>query len=62
MFSQLNAAAKSIIKNVVEIVYYMRGSVQYDDIMWRTPVEKQIMEEFIRERLESESKKPYPVY
>ena len=46
----------------MQIVYFMRGGIQYDDIMWRTPFERGIMEEFVMKRLEIESKSMHPVY
>lgn len=62
MFRNLDQGIRNLIENVVQIVYFMRGSIQYDDIMFRTPFERQVMEEFIEKRLESESKKHFPVY
>lgn len=62
MFSYLEAAARELLTMNVQIAYFMRGSVQYEDLMWRTPVERQIMADFIKERLEAESKKMSPVY
>ena len=43
-------------------VYFMRGSIQYEDMMLRTPAERQIFEEFISERLEIEKDSPFPNY
>lgn len=40
----------------------MRGSIQYDDLLRRTYAERQLMSEFIEERLKIEGKKPYPTY
>lgn len=47
---------------VVQLAYYMRGAITYDDLMWRTPFERQIIDEFIEGRLKSEAKKHFPVY
>ena len=62
MFDILNKSARILIRSVVELVYYMRGSIQYDDMMWRTPFEREVMAEFIKDRLEKEAKKDFPVY
>lgn len=62
MFRDLDQSVRNLIEGVVQIVYFMRGSVQYDDIMFRTPFERQVMEEFISKRLEAESKKSFPIY
>jgi len=40
----------------------MRGSIQYEDMMRRTPGERQLFEEFISERLEVEKDNPFPNY
>ena len=40
----------------------MRGAVQYDELFNRTFAERQIFEEFVKDRLETEGKKMHPVY
>lgn len=62
MFKELDDGIQGLIRNVIEIVYFMRGGIQYDDMMWRTPKEKQMFAEFIESRLNSESKKHFPIY
>lgn len=62
MFRNLDRSIRNLLEGVVRVVYFMRGSVQYDDIMFRTPFERQIMEEFIEKRLEAEGKKHFPMY
>ena len=63
MFHRLQTEAEHLIKSVVHLVYYMRGSIQYNDVMLhRTSSERDIMFEFIGERLEAEKKSMYPVY
>ena len=44
------------------MVYFMRGSIQYDDMMFRTPGERDVIQEFIESRLDVENKKINPVY
>lgn len=53
---------KRLIKSIVQLVYFMRGSIQYRDMMDMSLIERDIINEFIESRLESESKKMYPVY
>jgi hypothetical protein len=53
---------KSIVSNVIQLVYFMRGSIQYDDMMYRTPGERDLIERFISDRMEQEKDHPYPVY
>ncbi len=62
MFKTLNGSVKEIIKSVVQLVYFMRGSIQYDDMMWRTPLERDLISEFIKDRLEGVAKNQFPVY
>ena len=53
----MDASAKDLLESVVQLAYYMNGSIQYDDLMWRTPLERQLMEKFVLERMESINKK-----
>jgi len=53
---------RRIIKSIVQLAYFMRGSVQYHHLMNMSLVEREIINEFIEERLEAEGKKMYPVY
>ena len=62
MFNQLTNTVQHLLQTAFEIAYFSRGCIQYEDVLWRTPIEKDIMLEFIKKRLEVESKKPYPVY
>lgn len=62
MFGGMNSERKRIIKTLVQLVYFMRGSVQYDSMMNKTFIERQSMSDLIEERLDVESKKPYPNY
>lgn len=52
MFRTLDSSAKDLLKSVIHLVYMMKGSIQYDDMMWRTPFERSLMEEFLVERAE----------
>lgn len=51
-----------IIESVISLVYFMRGSVQYNDVMSLSYYERQVMNQFIERRLEIESNKINPVY
>ena len=53
---------KRIINSLIHLVYFMRGSVQYKDMLGLTLFERESMSEFIEHRLEGESKKMNPVY
>lgn len=53
---------KRLISSVIHLVYFMRGSVQYKDMMNLTLFEREAMSEFIDKRIEIESKHSHPVY
>ncbi len=62
MFGRMSRERTRIIKSVVQLVYFMRGSIQYNDMMNMSFVEREIISNFIEERLENENKKMYPNY
>jgi hypothetical protein len=49
---------KNIYKQAFELAYFSKSACDIDCMMTKTPIEKQIMLEFINERLEIEMKKP----
>lgn len=62
MFNQFRNDVSMTIKSIIQLVYFMRGSVGYNDMMNMTHMEREMISEFINERLEQESKRMYPVY
>jgi hypothetical protein len=62
MFARLSQEASSIVKHIIELVYFMRGGVTYEEMMRRTPGERHLIEEFLNARLEAEKKNPHPTY
>ena len=50
------------MKSVIQLVYFMRGSISYNEMMNMTFVEREMVGDFIKERLEQESKRSNPVY
>ena len=56
MFNKMDRSVKNLLKNVIQLVFFMEGSVQYDDMLRRTPLERSLMEEFTMERLEAKTK------
>lgn len=62
MFARLTEEASNVVKHIIELVYFMRGGVTYEEMMNRTPGERQMIGEFISQRLESEKKNPHPNY
>jgi hypothetical protein len=49
-------------KNGIELMYFMRGALSKEEMMDLVPFEKEIISEFINERLEIEAKKRHPIY
>lgn len=62
MFRRMERERRRIIKSIVQLSWFMRGGLQYPDMMRTSPIERELVNEFIVERLESEGKKMYPVY
>lgn len=62
MFSGMTNERRRIITSIIQLVYFMRGSIQYRDMLDMTAFERDSVMEFIEKRLETESKKMYPVY
>ena len=62
MFNRMRAEVRDLIHGVIQLVYFMRGAIQYDDMLLRTPAERQMFEEFISERFEVEKDNPFPQY
>lgn len=53
---------KRILHSIIQLVYFMRGAIQYKDMMNMSLVERDAVGEFIEKRLEQEAKKTYPTY
>lgn len=62
MFGRMRNDVNGLIHSLLQLVYYMRGGIQYNDIFWITYSERQMMQTFIDKRLEMESTKPFPIY
>ena len=62
MFNGLERDIDILLQNVIELCYFMRGAISYEEMMMRTAGERQRIGDFIRNRLEAESKKMNPNY
>jgi hypothetical protein len=56
--------SNAIIDTCIEIAFYMRGGIQYEDAFNLTPAERSRIINFISKRIENEMKKPFktPIY
>ena len=61
MFGQLQRDTEATLHRIIELVYFMRGSVSYEEMLRRTYGERQRMGDFIERRIEVESKRPFPM-
>ena len=62
MIEGMENDARELIKSLISLTYFMRGSVSYNDLMWMTYGERELVKEFLDARFETESKNPYPNY
>lgn len=62
MFLTMSNERKRLLTSIIQLVYFMRGSIQYKDMFQMTFVEREAVSEFVEKRIESEQKKMYPVY
>jgi len=63
MFLSLQDEAEMLIKGIIDITYFMRGGMSYESILLTMSyAERQLVSDFLKERLEQESKSPQPNY
>jgi hypothetical protein len=62
MINSMGIEVRNLLKAAVEIAYFSRGSIQYEQVLQMTPLERDITVEFINKRLELASKMPFPVF
>lgn len=62
MFRDLERSREQLIKSIVALVYFMRGAIQYRDMLLMTPGERDVIDSFVADRLKHEQGKMYPVY
>jgi hypothetical protein len=62
MLQRMGAESRSLVVSMISLVYFMRGAISYDEMMWRTYAERVLIKEFLDERFEIEKKNAHPVY
>lgn len=62
MFARMARERRNILKSIFQLIYFMRGAVQYPDAMNMSLIERQLAIEFIDNRLDAERGKMYPIY
>ena len=56
--NQLRSETNDIIQQVIELTYFMRGSMQYHTLMTVSVPERRMISDFLSARLKEEQKKP----
>lgn len=62
MFDDLREGSRAMIKGVIQLVYFMRGAISYTEMMGLTHGEREMISEFLKQRLEIESDRVNPIY
>ena len=63
MFKQLQNDARHLLKQVVSLAFYMRGGIQYSDLLLnRTRAEREVMEDFLGENIRNQKGSTHLVY
>jgi hypothetical protein len=62
MINVLGIDTRNLLKQAVEIAWYSRGSIQYETALGMSPLERDIVVQFVNDRLELQKKNPNPVY
>lgn len=62
MWSDLEGQIEKIIQEVIELVYFMRGSVSMDEAYEFTRYEKSLISKFLENRFKNEINKSHPIY
>jgi hypothetical protein len=62
MFRDMENSRTNIIDKIISLVYFMRGSISYPEMMTLSYYERQAISLFLERRLEQEENKTNPVY
>jgi len=62
MFARLKREIVGVIDEIIELAYFMRGAIPYEEMMNRSPGERERISKFVSRRLKEESKHMYPNY
>lgn len=62
MIRSLAIEVRNLLKQAIEVSWYSRGSIQYGQALLMSPLERDLVIEFVSNRLEAQKKSMYPVY
>jgi hypothetical protein len=60
--ARLQGEVRTTIKNIVQLVWFMRGAISYHEMLTMTHAEREIVKEWVEEHLDTQKKSMYPVY
>ena len=53
---------EKLLSGIMELIYFFRGALSYEEAMRMGPEEREIAIKFINKRLEAASKSMFPIY
>jgi hypothetical protein len=59
LIDQLAFETKMILKNAYELAYWSKGAADYSSILHMSPVEREMVAEFIEERMKAMKGNPF---
>jgi hypothetical protein len=62
MVDQMDKETRSIRQEVLKLCWYMRGGLTYDEAMQLSQVERDIINELVKENLETTKKSGLPFF
>lgn len=58
----LKKEVKMLITEAIELSYFSRGSISYTDILNMSPEEREMVRDFLENRLKQAQKMPIPIF
>lgn len=62
LIARMGKEIRQLIRSAVELSYYSRGAWRYHDVLTMSQSEREIIADFVNERLQIASKSPHPIY
>lgn len=62
MFIRLRTEARELLKSIIQLVWFMRGSIQYHSMLAMSYAERELVKDWIEEHLKSQKDNPNPNY
>lgn len=62
MFAEFEGQIERIYTDIIELIYYMRGSISLSEGLELTTIEKNLTVKWLNKHLEKEYKRPNPNY